>query len=451
MKMKLVNILLIVVFLVAIWYRVVAFGDLRLSVANNDTASYINSSRAPIFSWQSFAGRRLFTTNLLYKLASDGENCKVTALSLPALGQEEPRQIQPCFDRIVLLQSFLSIMGWCILAWVTARRINNPFLKISSAAVILAFGFTPQIAEWDSLLTSESLSLSLFPIIFAVLQEIVFGIANGEEKQSNLINKILISLWMFVFLLWVFVRDVHLYAIIGTLVLSTPFLLINRIRKQTILLPITIILVACYMFGNYSAKQSTRWQPSLIHILEWYVFPHPTRVDFFIKAGMPDIQSGDQYLEWFNAHGVSTYGKFLVTHPGFVVATILERSEYFKSNFLQPYFRVNEVENSKITSIIGEMIHPETYAIYLIDLFFLISLCATAIKHRNKRALALGWLAAWMFFYAGTSLFVSYLGDLEGVGRHVYPSVEMSRLYMWVFLFPILDMMGNHQPELAYT
>src|SRR5215204_3621571 len=148
MRERALNILLAIIFIVGICLRIMSYGDIDLSIANNDTASYINSSKAPIFSWESFSGRRLFTTNLLFKIANNDEKCKIFALSLPALGLENSRARQPCFDRIVILQNILSIVGWCFLAWMTARWLNNSFLKIFSVVIILLFGFSPLIAEW---------------------------------------------------------------------------------------------------------------------------------------------------------------------------------------------------------------------------------------------------------------------------------------------------------------
>src|SRR5512140_3215256 len=78
-------------------FRGLAYGDLRLSVGNSETPSYIGASKAPLFSWQSFAGKRLFTTNLVYKLANDPKVCKLKVVSYPASGAEVNPAIQPCF------------------------------------------------------------------------------------------------------------------------------------------------------------------------------------------------------------------------------------------------------------------------------------------------------------------------------------------------------------------
>jgi hypothetical protein len=158
MKEKWLNILILCILALGVWMRVSLYGDLRLSVGNAETPSYIESSRAPLFSWDIFAGKRLFTTNLIFKMANNESECPLAPVSSPVDGVENYREIQPCFDNIVLLQNILAALGWCCLAWSISRFLGNPLLKISSAILILAFAFTPQIAEWDSILSPESRS-----------------------------------------------------------------------------------------------------------------------------------------------------------------------------------------------------------------------------------------------------------------------------------------------------
>jgi hypothetical protein len=442
-KVKPGTIISLGICVLAVWWRSVYYGNLRLSIATNDTQSYISSSKSPLFSWESFSGQRLFTTNLVYKLANDEGKCKVLVISQPAAKQEGFRKIQPCFDNIALLQNFLNMASWCILAWVTARWLRTPFLKILSVAIILAFGFTPQIAEWDSILGSESFSLSLFSITFALLQETVFRITSGQEKHFIPINRFFIPMWLFVFSLWVFIRDVHLYSIAVTLALSAPFLFVNKIRERLTVLPTILILAALLILGSTSSRHSLRWQTPLDDNLDGYIFPHPARVAYFTKSGMPESRSGDLYRAWFNTQALRTYGKFLATHPGFVMTTLVEKSDYFKSDFFQPYFKTPKANYRDTLLTIGEIIHPETNAIYSIDTLILITLCATAMKYRSKLALGRAWLAAWMYGYSGLSLFISFFADTNGVHRHIFPSVEMFRLFMWVFLFHVLDLQGE--------
>jgi len=439
MKIKPVTIFLVGIFAFAVWFRILYYGDLRLSIGTNDTPSYIDSSRPPLFSWESFSGRRLFTTNLVYKLGNDTERCTLPVISQPAMGTEGHREVKSCFDDIALLQNIVSIAGWCMLAWMAARWLFNPALKIVAASVILVFGFTPQIAEWDSVLGAESLSMSLFAIMFALLLEIGYRLAGREEQPLDAINLLLVSVWILVFTLWVFVRDVHLYAIPLILALSLPFLFSRKIRKQTHILPAGLILILILFLGNYSSRESTRWQTSLDNNFTGFIFPYPARVEYFSALGLPESRSGPNYDAWLKEHGLRAYGGFIATHPGFVVTTLLEQSEYFKSSFFQPYYKLADAQFRQILLTIGEIVHPETNAIYLIDVLILLSLCLRAARQRERYATVRAWLAVWMFGYSSLSLVFSFFGDTNGVHRHIYPSVELFRLFFWIFLLQVLD------------
>ena len=102
----------------ALALRLTQYGDVRLSVGMPDTPSYISSSRVGLFSWEFLTGRRLWTTNLLYKamISSRGECGEPATVSNPAVGKERKRALQPCFEDIAVLQTALSSAAWLLLA-----------------------------------------------------------------------------------------------------------------------------------------------------------------------------------------------------------------------------------------------------------------------------------------------------------------------------------------------
>jgi hypothetical protein len=206
------------------WFRLTFYGPLHLSIGMVDTPSFISSSTTPTFSVSMFTSRRLFTTNLLFKLAGDPLYCKLENIGVPTDGIELERTRQSCFDKIVLLQNILSVISWSFLALITSRWLKHPINKILAVILILSFGYTPQIAEWDSVLSSESLSLSVFALFFGFLQEVVFQVGSVRKNQSVLFISFLLTSLTVVFVLWVFVRDVHLYSILITMALLVPFL-----------------------------------------------------------------------------------------------------------------------------------------------------------------------------------------------------------------------------------
>lgn len=439
------NFIILLILGIGIYFRMSWYGDLRLSVANAETDSYMSSARNSIFSWNIFAGQRLFTTNLIYKFANDPANCPITAYGKPGVGEEVERKIQTCFDKIALLQNYFSIFGWCFLSWIVASKLNNPFVKIFSATVIMLFGFTPQIAEWDSVLSPESLSLSIFAIFLGISIELAFYIEKSDSPFSTKKEKFLGVIFIIMFLLWVFVRDVHLYAIPVTLLLLLPFFFIKKFRKTKILPIVFTIFFSFFIIGYLSARDSLRaTRYPLMNALDEYILPYPTRVEFFKGYGMPEKEAPSYfdapiYQEWADKNATKAYAIFLVSHPGFVITTLWENMDLLNGDYAQPYFITDEVKNHNFLLVVGEMVNPESGLIYLLTFFITATLVTQKIVNRKEIFSAWSWLGIWVYGIATATLLISYFGDTAGLRRHIMPSVELVRLHFWVFLLPFLD------------
>jgi hypothetical protein len=404
------------------------------------------SAQNPVFSWSSFAGQRLFTTNLIYKVANDPADCPFTSYAQPGLGKEVEREVQNCFDKIALLQNYLSIFGWCFLGWMVAIKLNNQLIKIIAATIIMLFGFTPQIAEWDSVLSPESLSLSLFAITLGIGIDLVFRVGKAESPFSTKVEKYLLAFLIVIFLLWVFVRDVHLYAIPITLALLTPLFFL-KIFKGSKAMPITFaVLLFFFVIGYLSARESLRaTRYPLMNSLDVYIWPYPSRVDFFKEFGMPekdhpDYRQAPIYLAWADENAAKAYAIFLISHPGFVVTTLWANIDLLIDDYAQPYFLTDEVQHRDFLLIIGEMVNPESGVVYLMTLLVTLFLGTQMVIKRTPSLTSWAWLALWVYGIAAATLFISYFGDTAGLRRHIMPSVEMVRLHFWVFLLPIIDL-----------
>jgi hypothetical protein len=451
LKTHYASLIILLIFAVGIYVRATWYGDLRLSVANAETDSYISASQASIFSWKIFAGPRLFTTNVIFKMANDPENCPIISFGKPGIGEEAQRAVQPCFDKIALLQNYLSMFGWCFLGWMLARWLVNPFVKIFAATSVMLFGFTPQIAEWDSVLSPESLSLSMFAILLGLLLEVVLRAASSDAPFASRTDKTLLVVLTVWYLLWVFVRDVHLYAIPITLLLLIPVFFIRKFRSAKPLYYASAALVLFFIVGYLSARDSLRaTRFPLMNSLDVYILPHPARVEFFRQFGMPDKEAPDYrdapiYLAWADEHAAKAYAMFLLTHPGFVVTTLWGNLEMLNADYSQPYFITKEVKNREFLLAIGEMVNPETGAVYLLTFVFTLVYFFQAARFRAPLLSGWAWLAFCVYGIAAATLFISFFGDTAGIRRHIMPSVELMRLHLLVFLMPFLDLSLSSQ------
>lgn len=448
-KNNLANIIILLLTLSLALGRVGWYGDLRLSIGNGETDSYIRSSYAPLFSWKIFAGERLFTTNLIYKMANDPDACPKIAYSFPSSGDEQPREIVPCFDAIALLQNLIAIFGWAFLAVSISKFMRNGIIKVIAALSILLFGYTPQIAEWDSVLGPEPLSISMFAIILALTVELAFRLSRSEAPFHSRLEKVLWIGWGIILFLWVFVRDVHLYALLATIGLLALLFFVKKFRKSRYIIITLAALTATFVLGFLSAGDSFRAaRYPVVNAIDEYVWPHPARVDFFKQYGMPE-RDAPNYQDWADHNAAKAYGIFLVSHPGFVVATLWEYIDYFQFDFSQAFYPTDDLEHRDLLSFIGRIVHLENLAVYPLSFLLLITLLIGAIRTRTADRMAWAWLAVWFFGIAAVTLLISFMGDIYGTRRHIMPSVEWFRLFFWMFLMPILDLSIHNQTDPA--
>jgi len=187
-----ISVTIFIIIVAAIMLRLYLYGDPRLSIGMGDTTSYIKSSRAPVLSWASLTGRRLFTMNLVYHIfVNNPNNCPLPVTIDPSKQRQASLELQTCFDKIALLQNLLSMLGWSFLAWELSSRIKTSLYKILITIIILSFAMSPQIVEWDNILSSESLTLSLFVICLALLIEIAFQLFEGRNGNLRIIYMML--------------------------------------------------------------------------------------------------------------------------------------------------------------------------------------------------------------------------------------------------------------------
>ncbi|OGO21078.1 MAG: hypothetical protein A2Y54_00505 [Chloroflexi bacterium RBG_16_51_16] len=428
-------------------FRILAYGDLRLSVATPDTPSYVRSSRNPLLSWKVFAGERLLTTNLLYKLTVTDSECERVPRSMPGIGQESKRVVQRCFVGTVFFQNILAILSWCALAYTFSLWIINPFLKLAVIVTILTFGFTPEIAEWESILSPESLTISLFILTYAILLAIGHQIAYASDKLTSRRISLLIAPWMAFYLGWIFIRDAHLYTIpiTGLLVILISFF--PDQKKTKLIAGIVLIFFAVFAIGYRSARDSLRatYYP-VTNSFNFYIAPYPSRLAYFYDRGMPELNSPDLQA-WMDTHLAGIYGTFLMSHPGFVMSTLLEHKDYFSSDYLQPYFKTKGVPYYDSLFLVGEFIHPRTLTIFLISVILIAGFLLAALIRRDRQAIVLAWMAAWFLLATAVTLFITFFGDVAGTRRHIFPSVEMLRLFVWLASFLFIDHFVRRQPE----
>ncbi len=415
--------------------RLRTYGDIRLSIANNDTASYAASGDVPILSWEAFTGRRVFTTNLVYHVfRPEGGDYKILVNGSTGTKQ---RGIQPTFIGIVILQAIFSLLGWSALAVAAALQFKDRLLSVLVALSILCFGFMPQLADWDSVLSSESLTFSLFALQFALLILLAFRVYRHPAADRWTI--LLAGLWLVVVFFWTFLKDGNLYNLLVDGVAIGALLLFRSFRKQKLVYAVVGMLAAFFLLGWITSGQSSRMQVQLLHVYQANIVPLPARADFVKALGMPRADS-PRFDTWFQKNAKGAYLRFLLAHPGYVASMYTADSLRAFDVNVQPYFSAPGLAIREALISPGNMLHLIGPSSLLVDALLLLGIWLVALRKRPEGGLVWAWLATWLYVSAQANLFITIFGDAYGLTRHALPAAAMLRVFIWLFGLVLIEL-----------
>jgi hypothetical protein len=222
---------------------------------------------------------------------------------------------------VPVAQLLISIGAWLALAFAFARCFASPQLRALAIGLVLAFSCTPLVAQWDGVLLSESLSLSLLALVLACALELVR--APRATKLAALLGS---------GLLWAATRDANGYAFL-LLALGLAYPLWRRQRPFALaLLAGTAAILALSL---WSASSPRRWELLVIDAVDQRVLADPNATAYFHQRGMPlqpDLRhelyasrrplsrfDRDPQLRpfrtWLRRSGRQTYAHYLLSHP----------------------------------------------------------------------------------------------------------------------------------------
>lgn len=451
--------ILLILAALAAWLRLSYYEPFNRSVSNYDTDRYMISSESPIFSLEFYTSIRQPSVAMAYQFVEPQSGYKLTNLSSPGDDVHPALEIQPGFDRVTALQSWLSIFSWLFLAWVVFRNIRNPNLGFLGATLILLFGFAPQMAEWDYVMLSEPISLSLFVILLGLSIELVVTLL-GEQQRLSWKPIFLAVIWLLVAILWLLARDTNSYLllpIIAVILLLAWRRTASRKLSLGYLVGAGLLLLSLFLVAARLSQASDRWVNPYFNNLLARVLPVPEYRAYFVERGLPVTEAlmaevGGNLTElslfqmpnlvsWVEEEGLSTYFGFMLTHPGWAIGTFSDGVAIAFTENVQPFFRRNTDVTPEFLVFLGGLLHPKDETIILIVALELLLLGRLAAKTGLPGLIALSFLFSVFFLGELLMFFVSVHGDAAGIVRHSMGSVMPLRLSLWLSIPFIFDAM----------
>ena len=284
--------------------RLVAFVGVA-AVRYPDSQSYLDVAKEQFHSAAFFAGARPWTVPLLYKLLPDSDTYRIAG------------------------QLVVSVLCWIALAVATARCVGDKRLQFVAFAVVLLFSLSSSITRWDSLILTESLSISLTAAVVAAWMALL---RRPRPSALSIASVLLVTL------LWTFARDTNavLVVVAALLVLVWVARPGPKAGRIVLLTGLAGIAGASVLSTTTVGARLRRIQrptlgavgvrvladPDMTRYFRHYGMPAPTpRVRAnaarlkALGGGLPTDPETEIFLDWVRGHGRPTLGRYLLTHP----------------------------------------------------------------------------------------------------------------------------------------
>lgn len=435
-----------------------------------DTLSYLEVARLDPFSSAFLGGPRAPTVPLLYKI----------------LGSDDARAIA---------QLVASVACWLALAAALAIWIERRWVRIAGFGSILVLSLAPQITHWDSILLTESLSLSLTAALCAAW---LWYLRDPGWRRLAVVVAVSLA--------WVFTRDTNAYLaafVAVVLLISAPF----ATRRRFPLAAAASMVVLCVLslasagggatageraealsgpadgsFGRTAAAKALpaqqyvlfgqgRWEFPLLSVIGRRVLTDPDRLDYFKDHGMPVTPALEQmsgqyaagrsgeffrspqlasFRSWLGDSGQSTYTGYLLTHPAYLVKAFTEepRDMLFIDEAI-PEASTAGGAREHVRDVIPEPLRRAMVDSSGIALALWLATGAATVFLVATRAPRRSWIVPLaMLVSTLPHMIVVWHGDANEVQRHSLMIAVTGRLALLMLLFLALDSPRREGPLL---
>ena len=440
--------LLPLVFCAAFLYgRTVYYGRMDDSVAVQDTASYFETAEKASLKLTFFEQPRSVTLPLLIRISNPSGEYELTQMAEPYFETEPRLAVQPGTEALVRNQTVISICCWVSCALLIVSSLDGWFAKALAAFLILSFGFVPQIADWDSILSSESLNFSLFALLVGLLIKVLpNGKADNFGAWAAAAGLVIVNFF------WIFTRDTNAYFVLVEavlLILAAIIYWTRRSGQRVSSLICGFLLAGLFIFHQGTMRESERWMVPLLNNLVVNIFPYEERVEFFEENSMPvdeeilsltgsaeynAITENEKLIHWVRRFGMQTYQRWLLSMPLWCVQQVYENLDGFFEENRQPFFYGSKEQRPHWAEKPGNLLHPLSAAVIVVDLLLIIFLGTKMVRSGSSADIRFFWLLLILFLGGGLLMSLSYLGEVRSVWRHVLGGVTALRLTMWLGL-----------------
>jgi hypothetical protein len=374
-----------------------------------DTGDYFKSSRLGLWSRDLWAGPR----PALYPLLA-----KITGRS---------------YTGLFVLQATVAVVAWIALAWLVYTRLRNRAVAAATAIVVLYESLSLGIIQWDRVLSTESLTLSM-AIVLLVLGVLLLESPTRWRAVSFTI----------VAAAWVLLRDSNGYVIVCIAAALVVAAICSRAERRTFL-AVAGALAVVFALGVMSSNIGERWEGPLKDVITLRALTYPDRTHYLLEHGLPltseDVSrvaghcvartrpyficvpvTDPRFYQWIRKEGRSTYSGWLLSHPATALNDPIRHSDFIFGTRVRA--EVLTFYRFEPASFADRIFFVRNQGALLAEALVAFGLAIVTIR---RRRFALGWVVITAFVTIYPHMLVTWtFGALETTRHSLGASVMLA-------------------------
>ena len=346
----------------------------------------------------------------------------------------------PPGNRFVWFEAIVACLCWAALAVQVSAVMPTAVRRWVAAALIVGFSVTTPVTIWDRSVLSESLGISL--LAASVAAGIWFLRRPGRVRLAVLV--VAVSAW-------VATRDSNVVVVVFLALAFGAVWFVERRRRperpRRLWAVGALALVVVAGLSVASASHGERYLYPLANVYTARVLPYPDRLQWFLDQGMPDLErfhveapsdptkapivglprpgedpAMDDWWQWFDEHGRTTWLAWVATHPAYLVTEPLQRPERVYNNADGTIMGYEGTGNNRVPGVTSLLWLPTIPTVA-------VSAVLLAWELRRRRAVApLVVAGGFCVVAAGPLAFAAWHSDGMESARHLFLAAVLVRV-----------------------
>ena len=351
---------------------------------------------------------------------------------------------------VVTLQAIFGALSWSVAVVIAGALVMPRGIRYGFQVAVLLLGLTLPMTRFDNALLSESISISVSVLLAALFLRLVC------RPSTRLAVVVFV-----VAAVWALIRQNNaqllLVAAVAVLVLG----LRGAHRRMAATLAGGFVLLA--LFGVLLATSNNQIeQYNTAQLLDRRIVHDPGRNAWFRAHGMPNAEAALQRRQeltpddpidnpitlqqdsifgaWLLDDGPSTYFRFLLTHPGYVVSTPFTDDDAYQSYLrgITAYGSSRRVVPKFVDTVFWPQENDERTFVQLYVAIGLVAVIVRAVLDRRARRPALAGFAVLVVSLTNI-VFVTHLAGGEYARLMLTAAVIGRVAILWLFATAIGD------------